>query len=157
MSNVDKYYPVQGVNKFRTVSFPITKEFRVDLANTTGAATYALFQVPAGAIVHGFAVRMASALETAGSGTVQFGFTGKAGQLTAATASGAATAGTILVPNSTAAGAPQLYITTAADTFDLIVATAAATGGIADVFLTYTPIPTEDLNTDDHLSYTPGA
>ena len=43
MFQVDQYFPVQGVNKFRTVSFPITKAFAYDFgAFTSGTATKAI-------------------------------------------------------------------------------------------------------------------
>lgn len=158
---VDKYYPVQGTNKFQTTSFPITKAFVVDLANTTGATTYSLFSVPKGSVVLGFSARMSEAHETGGAGTIQLGFTGVGGMLSTAHASAAATAGTIITGNSNSAlssATYQLpYVLTANDTFDLIVGTAAATAGQVDVYLTYVPVPVDDLSTSEFLTYTPGA
>ena len=155
MSVVDKFYPVQGTNKFQTVSFPITKAFRISLSTAATTGTYTLFTVPKGSVVLGFAARVVNAVETGGAGTVTLGFTGKAGMLSTAVASAAATAGSIIVPNSTAAGGALPYVAAADDTFDLTVTTAALVSGDIDVFLTYVPVPVEDLDTSNFLSYTP--
>lgn len=152
MSNVDKYYPVQGTNKFQTVSFPITKAFKIDMSAGATAATHALCDVPKGAIVLGFAARVVESATSDGSATVRLGFTGVAGQLTAATAVASVTAGTVMV-----ASAPVTYTLTANDTFDLTVGTAALTGGVIDVFLTYIPAPANDLSSTDFLTVTPAA
>lgn len=150
MSKPDKFYPVQGTNKYQTVSFPITKAFRVDFgAGTTG--THAMETFPKGSIILGFCVRIEEAMEAAGSATVQFGFTGKT-MLTSAHGSGTCTLNSILVPlglSSNTASAPEPYILTADDTFDLIVGTTSLTAGKADIFVTYIPIPGESLDTDD--------
>ena len=75
--------------------------------------------------------------------------------------SAAATVGTIITGNSNSAlssGSAQMaYIPTAADTFDFIVGgNVISTGsgaGVIDVFLTYIPLPSEDLSTSEFLSY----
>ena len=161
MFAVDKYYPVQGSNKYETVSFPMTKAFTVDLTNTTDATTYELVTFPKGSIILGFAVRMAEALEATAASTIQFGFTGVGGMLSTAHASAAATAGTIITGNSNSAlSSPTSgkYVLTAADTFDLIVGTAkVSVGGRADCYVVYVPIPQDSLSTSDFLSLSPGA
>jgi hypothetical protein len=162
MFAVDKYYPVQGSNKYETVSFPMTKAFTVDLTNTTGATTYELVTFPKGSIILGFAVRMAEALEATAASTIQFGFTGVGSMLSTAHGSGAATAGTIITGNSNSAlsskTAQMAYVLTAADTFDLIVGTAKiSAGGRADCYVVYVPTPQDSLSTSDFLSLSPGA
>jgi len=154
----DKYYPVQGTNKFKTVSFPITKAFVIDCAAAT-VGTHTLFTVPKGAQVSGWTARVVESVESEGSGTIQLGFAGVGGLQTAALASGAATAGTVLTASSntvlTSNTSYQIpVVLTANDTFDFIVATTNLSAGQIDVFLTYTPIPVDDLSTDEFLTYT---
>jgi len=158
-AKVGKYYPVQGTNKFQTVSFPITKAFRVNLPGKT-AATHTLFSVPKGSIVLGFSARVATAMESTGA-TIQIGFTGVGSMLSTAHASGAATLGTIITGNANSAlsskTSQMVYCPIADDTFDLIVATQDITtalgAGVLDVFLTYVPMPVDPLTTSEFLSY----
>lgn len=153
----DKFYPVQGSNRFMTCSFPITKGFHVDLKGST-AGTHTAFSVPKGSVVLGFSARVTEALESTGI-TVQLGFTGVGSMLSTAHASGAATVGTIITGNSNSAlsskTSQMAYIPTADDTFDIIITgpITTAQSGEFDVFLTYIPIPTEDLSTSEFLSY----
>jgi hypothetical protein len=155
----DKFYPVQGSNRFQTSSFPITKAFRIVCAGST-AGTHTCFSIPKGSKILGFSARMAEALESSGA-TIQLGFTGVGSMLSTVHASGAATAGTIITGNSNSALSSKtcqmVYIPTADETFDFIVGTGAITtgngSGKIDVFLTYIPLPTEDLSTAEFLSY----
>ena len=146
---VDKYYPVQGVNKFQTVSFPMTKAFAVDFgAQSTG--TYQTASFPKGAVILGFSARVTEAMETAGAGTLQLGFTGTQ-MLSSATGSAVAVLDAVLRPSTTAVKVP--LVLTADDTFDIIVGTTSCTAGKVDVFVTYIPLPVDDLSTSDFLSY----
>lgn len=155
MFGVDKYYPVQGTNKFQTVSFPITKAFHVDLKSSTGATTYALFTVPKGAMVLGFVAKVTEAMEATAAATLQLGFTGT-DMLSTAHASATAVLGTIIAPPNTSLFKP--YVLSADDSFDVIIGTAKiSAGGEFDCFLTYIPIPQDPLSTVNFLSYTPGA
>jgi len=166
---VNKYYPVQGVNAFQTVSFPITKAFAVDFGvMTSGTATKALASFPKGAQILSFSVRVTEALETGGAGTIKFGFTATP-MLTSAAVSTDMALGAILGPmfamgvssqvsSLTAAAAYTPIVLKAEDTFDITTGTTApgaATGGAgkADIFVTYVPIPTADLTTANFLSY----
>jgi len=145
LQNVGKYYPVQGTNRFQTVSFPITRAFRIDFgAGTTGTRQTEVF--PKGATVYGFAARVVEAVETAGAGTVQLGFSGT-DALSSALTSGQLTLDTIVGPSTTSDVLP--IVLGAADTFDVILGTTDATAGKVDVFVTYTPIPIVDLSTSD--------
>ena len=161
MFGVDKLYPVQGSNKFQTVSFPITKAFRINLAGST-VGTRTLFRVPKGSLVLGFVGRVSEAMESSGA-TVQIGFTGVGSMLSTAHASGAATLGTIITGNANSAlsskAAQMVYPLTADDTFDCIIGTGDITtgngAGKIDVFLTYIPAPVDDLSTSEFLSYDP--
>lgn len=147
--SVDKYYPVQGTNKFETVSYPMTKAFAVDFgAMTTGTAT--LYSFPKGAVILGFAARVTEAMEAAGAATLQIGFTGTA-MLSSVHASATATLNTIIAPSTTMVLLPLTL--TADDTFDIIIGTTSLTAGKIDIFVTYVPIPIEDLSTSDFLSY----
>ena len=152
---VDKYFPVQGSNKFRTVSFPVTDAFAIDFgAGTTG--THAIKTYKKGSIVLGFVARVTEAMESAGSATIQLGFTGKP-MLTSAIGSGVATLGAVLYPigyssRVSSASSVEAYILAADDSFDLIVGTTSLTAGKVDVFLTYIPIPVDDLTTSDFYS-----
>ena len=158
--NVDKFYPVQGSNKFQTVSFPITKAFRINCVGST-AGTHTCVSLDKGTIVLGFVARVAEAVESSGSATVQLGFTGVGHMLSTAHGSGAATLGTIITGNGGSALSSKTYqaayCLTAADTFDFIVGAAPiSTGsgaGKIDVFLTYIPIPVGDLDTSEFLTY----
>lgn len=154
---IDKFYPVQGTNKFQTVSFPITKAFAVDFgAQTTGNATVALATFPKGAVVLGFAVRITELLVSTAAATIQFGFTGVGGMLSTAHGSGAAAVGTIVTGNSNSALSSKTYqlpyVLTADDTFDLILAVDNPSAGKADCFVTYIPLPTGNVSTADFLS-----
>jgi hypothetical protein len=116
---VSKYYPVQGSNKFETVSFAMTKAFAVDFgAGTTGTHTMARF--PKGALILGFSGRITEAMEAAGSATVQFGFVGTQ-MLSSALGSGVAVLNYIVGPSSTAVVVPIRLA--ADDTFDIVVGT----------------------------------
>jgi len=153
----DKYYPVQGSNKFETVSFPMTKALAVDFgAQSTSNATVALCNFVKGSIILGFAVRITEVLTSTSAATIQFGFTGVGGMLSTAHGSGTAAVGTIITGNSNSALSSKTYqlpyVLTADDTFDLILATDAPSAGKADVFITYIPIPNEALSTSDFLS-----
>lgn len=155
---VDKYYPVQGVNKFQTVSFPITKAFVIDAAAAT-TGTHTLFTLPKGSRVSGWTARVSESVETLGAGTVQMGLTGVGAMLSTVMASGAMTAGTVLgVSSNTVLTSNTSYqipvVLTANDTFDFIVATTGLSAGQIDVFLTYTPLPVDDLTTSEFLTYT---
>lgn len=157
MFSLDKYYPVQGSNKFQTVSFPITKAFAVDFgAQSTANATVALATFPKGSIILGFAVRVTETLASTAAATVQFGFTGVGGMLSTAHGSGAATAGTIITGNSNSALSSKTYqlayALTADDTFDIILATDAPSAGKADCFVTYIPLPMDSIDTANFLS-----
>jgi hypothetical protein len=156
---VDKYFPVQGSNKFQTVSFPITKAFAVDVgAQSTSNATVALATFPKGSVILGFAARVTEALVSTAAATIQLGFTGVGYMLTSVHASGAFTVGTILAPGGAGASAVSSkqycipYVLTADDTFDVILATDAPSAGKADIFVTYVPIPQGNLSTSDFLS-----
>ena len=157
--NVDKYYPVQGSNKFQTVAFPVTKAFRINCVGST-AGTHTCVSLPKGSIVLGFVARVAEALESTGA-TVQLGFTGVGHMLSTAHASGTATLGTIITGNAGSALSSKTYqaayCLTAADTFDFIVGSQAITTGSGagkiDVFLTYIPVPVGDLDTSEFLTY----
>ncbi len=152
MGKVAKHYPVQGSNKFETISFPITKAFAVDFG-AQAVGTVALFTVPKGAICIGISARVTEAMESAfdtGVATVQLGFTGTQ-CLTSAYGSGAATLGLVLQHSSTA----MLPVALAAnDTFDCIIASSDCGAGKAEVYLTYIPVPDgENVSTSDFPSY----
>jgi hypothetical protein len=149
-AQVDKFYPVQGTNKYMTVSFPITKAFRIDFgAQTVGTIECHTF--PKGSMVLGFSARVVEAMESGGAATLQLGFTGKH-MLSSALGSGAATLGLILSPmgfTSNTANACPPYVLTANDTFDSIIASTYCTAGKVDVFVTYIPLPINDLTTTE--------
>jgi len=158
MFQVDKYYPVQGTNKFQTVSFPITKAVSVDFgAQTTANATVALMTIPKGSIVLGFAVRMTELLVSTNAATIQFGFTGVGGMLSTAHGSGAAVVGEIITGNANSALSSKTYqlayVLTADDTFDLILAADKPSAGKADCFITYIPVPDGDIDTANFVSF----
>ncbi len=145
LQNVGKYYPVQGTNRFQTVSFPITRAFRID----AGAGTTATHQTevfPKGAIIHGFSARVVEAFEAAGSATVTMGFTGT-DCLSSALTSATLVLDYIVGPSTTADVLPVTL--KADDTFDVTIATTNLIAGKVDVFVTYTPIPIVDLSTSD--------
>lgn len=150
---VMKYYPVQGTNKFQTVSFPITKAFHVDFgAGTTTLGTVTLQGFKKGSIILGFAARVVEAYESTGSGTFQLGFASTQ-MLSSAIASGVAVLNAVLRPSSTAATTP--LVLTANDTFDFIPGTSVtASAGKVDVYVTYIPMPDNNLTTGDFVSYT---
>lgn len=148
-----KYYPIQGSNKFQTVNFPVTSAFVVDFA-TQVAGTYAVKYFPAGSLILGFYGKITEAMETAGSGTVQMGFTSL--MVTSAHASGTATVGTILAPHFPTSGtvvSHEAIVLTANTAFNCIVATNTCTAGKADVFVTWLPPVAEDLSTDEFPVY----
>ena len=149
MGKVGKYYPVQGSNKFETISFPITKAFALDFG-AQAAGTVALFTVPKGAICIGISARVTEAAESVSAATLQLGFTGTQ-CLTSAYGTGAMTLGAVLTHSSTGIMPRALA---ANDTFDSIVASTAFTAGKAEVYLTYIPVPDgENVSTSDFPSY----
>lgn len=150
---VMKYYPVQGTNKFQTVSFPITKAFHVDFgAGTTTLGTVTLEAFKKGSIILGFAAKVVEGYESTGSGTFQIGFASTQ-MLTSALSSSVAVLGAVLRPSSSAATTP--HVLTADDTFDFVPGTSVtASAGKVDVFVTYIPMPNEDLTTADFKSFT---
>lgn len=157
MSTPTKYYPVQGSNKFQTVSFPITKAFAVDFGVVaTGTATKTLVSFPKGSQILGFACRITEAMESSNAATIQFGFSSL--MVSSAHGSATATVGTIIAPHSPTSGTVVSYepvVLTADDTFDLIVGgNKIDTGGAgkADCFVTYVPLPQEALTTAEFLS-----
>lgn len=151
--SVMKYYPIQGTNKFQTVSVPITKAFTVDFgAGTTTLGTVTLEAFQKGSIVLGFAAKVQEGYQSTGSGTFQIGFTGTQ-LITSALSSSVAVLGAVLRPSSTAATTP--HVLTADDTFDFIPGTSVtASAGKVDVFVTFIPMPNEALTTSDFKSYT---
>jgi len=168
MFGPNKYFPIQGIELFETVSFPITKAFHVDFgAMTTGTGTAAIAQFPKGAQVLSFPVRIVEAMNTGGAGTVKFGFTATP-MLTSAAVSTDASLNSILGPmyamgvsslvsSLTAVSAYTPIVLKANDTFDITVATTApgattAGAGKADCYVTYVPIPYGTITTSDFLS-----
>ncbi len=158
MFQIERHFPVQGSNKFETVSFTITKAVAVDFgAMTTGTGTRALFSLPKGTLVLGSVVRIKELLVSTAAATVQFGFTAQK-VLTTATGSGVAVVGAILpamqltFTSDTAVSAAAPYTLEAADTFDIILAVDKPSAGKADIFLTYVPVPTGDIDTANFLS-----
>ena len=164
MFQVDKYHPVQGVNKFQTVSFPITKAVAVDFgAQTTANATVELCTIPKGSIVLGISVRITETLASTNAATIQFGFTGTP-MLTAALTSASTDAaagqvhGAIYAMGSSLASSGTAWVSytpmqlRADDTFDCILATDPPSAGKADCYITYIPVPSGDIDTANFLS-----
>jgi len=154
----NKYYPVQGTNKFETVSFPITKAFRVNLAGST-VGSNSLFLLPPGTMVLGFYGKMVEALASSSVATFQIGFTGTQ-MLSDATGSTTASLGAIIAPPKSTDSSNvhiETYILTAQDSFDCIIATdPISTGsgaGKIDIFLTYVPYIAEALTTSEFPVY----
>ena len=151
MSTPGKYYPMQGATKYETVSFPITKAFRVDFGAATSGSTRPCVIFPKGAIVLGFSCRVTEAYESAGAGTISVGFTGTQ-MLSSATGSGVAVLGAIIGKSSTSINGG--VVLTADDAFDVTSdASGAATAGKLDVFVHYIPVPGEPLNSTDFREY----
>lgn len=152
--SVDKYYPVQGSNKFQTVSFPITKAVAIDFGAQGSSGTAATFSLPKGSLVLGFAVRFVEAYESTGASApvgVKLGFTGTE-LLTSPITSSVGIVGAVVGPSTTAVKVPRVL--TADDTFDVIIgASGGALSGKVDVFITYVPIPVPNLSTKEFLSY----
>lgn len=149
---VTKYFPVQGSNKFQTVSFPITKAVMIDFGAQGSSGTATTFSLPKGSQVVGFTARVTEAYESSGDGTFQLGFSGTE-MLTSAVTSAVAVLGACLGPVQSTAGAGVLTLS-ADDTFDVIIGTSGgATAGKVEVFITYVPIPVQALTSTDFLSY----
>ena len=144
--SVQKYYPVQGINKFETVSFPMVKAFKIDLSGLAVGTTTTV-QFPKGSIILGFVVRSTSTAASSGGGTATFGFTGK--MVTSALAASSLADGAV---NGTADGGGPIVLT-ADDTFDVAVATATFESGAVDVFVFYVPMPNEDLDSDSFQNF----
>ena len=146
--SVQKYYPVQGTNKFQTVSFPMVKAFSIDFgAQAVGTDTTAQF--PKGAMILGFIARVTEAASSAGgTATLQIGFSGTS-MLSSAIAESSLTDGAVFGANGSAPIVLSDY-----DTFDSIVGTEAFTSGKIDVFVLYVPLPSESLDSDNFAEYT---
>jgi hypothetical protein len=150
MFQVDKYYPVQGVNKFQTISFPITKGVAVDFGAVSASGVVVLDTIPKGALVLSIWGRMTEAYETAGTGAgFTLGLTGTP-LLSSAHGSSSAGLGVIVAPPDSSG---MSIVLTANDTVDLTIGTSgAATAGKMDVYISYIPTPVGDLTTADFLS-----
>lgn len=154
MGKVDKFYPVQGSNKFETVSFPITKAFHIDMGGNT-SKTNKLYAVPKGSLILGFAARITEAFVTgADTNTFQLGFVGTQ-MLSSKQSSSKTSVGVYIGPSTTAVKVPVLLSTqvTTSYLFQTVVSD-CYTAGQVDVFLTYIPHPQDSLSTSDFLSYT---
>lgn len=163
----DVYYPVQGSNKFKTVSFPITRAFRIDFgAITTAGAPQEAIQIPKGSVVVGWVGRVVEAMEGLGAATISLGLGvsaagGGAGlMVTSALASGAMTVGTIIAPHrssslisSAAAYCDVVYCSTGPKYFQIWNGATGCSAGKIDIFLTYIPLPLEDLSTKEFRQF----
>jgi len=149
--SVNKYYPMQGTNKYETVSFPITKGFMVDFGAATSSSTNGTETFPKGSIILGFTCVVTEAFETAGTGTIVCGFTGTQ-MLSSLIGSGAATVGDVFGKSTTSiSGGITL---TAEDAFDVTTDNSgAATAGKMDVFVTYVPAPLQGLSSAEANEY----
>lgn len=152
-STVSKFYPVQGSNKFETVSFPITKAFAVDMGAGT-SKTNKLFAFPKGSIILGFAAKITEAVDLASAtATFQLGFVGTQ-MLSSKHTTGKAALDVWIGPSSTAVKIPLVLSTNVTSSYTFqVVASDSFTAGKADVYVTYIPHPHGTLSTADFLSY----
>jgi len=143
---VTKYYPVQGTNKFQTVSFPMVKAFMVDFgAQAVGTANLPV-TFPKGSTILGIVLRFTEAAASGGAATAEF-------KIGAATTGALALASMVsgAVVGSTTATTP--VVLTADTAFTITVALAAMTAGKAEVFVIYSPIPNEALDTSNFAEF----
>lgn len=148
-----KYYPVQGSNKFGTVSFPMTKAFRIDCGAMVTQAATAVETFTKGTIILGWVGRVVEAFEGLGAATLIFGFTGTH-MISTTLATGALTLGKIVCQAkfttlTDVLGYVPYVCSTGDDTFDVTCATTGLSAGKIDIFITYIPLPSEDLSTKD--------
>ncbi len=133
MSLTKNYF--NGISNFPNSAPQCTLDFRLDCgAQAAGTAT--LETLPKGSVVVGFRAVVTEAVTSAGSATVQLGFTGKT-MLSAATAKATLVAGYVLGPDESADAA--VYTLGVSDTFDSIVGTATCTAGKFDITIFYHP------------------
>lgn len=142
VARVDRYFPIQGSNKWETVNFEMTKAIHVDVSAGT-VATHDTFILPKNVIVTGIVCRVHTA--TAGGTVVA---------TVGSTSTSAHAAGS-------AAGALQGAIPTEANAYlssatavQVTIGTAAMTAGKVDIYVSYIPYPLEDLDPNVHASYT---
>lgn len=144
--SVQKYY-LNGNEKFATVAPIVTEAFHIDFgAQTTANGARTLVNFPKGTVIVGWAGRIVEAAESLGSGTMAFGFTGTI-MVSSALGSGAMTLGAMIRPSSTHEDNGPLVLT-ADDTFDATNATTGMSAGKVDVYVTYIPLPKDNLDTN---------
>ena len=126
--------PMYGQNKadglVSDVSRVKVKKMRLDFG-AQAVGTDAIHTFSKGDVILAISATVTEAMTSGGSATISLGFTGTS-QLIAATAKGSVTVGVVLSPSDKGA-----YVLAADDTFDSIVATAAATAGKCDIEVWY--------------------
>lgn len=150
--SASKFFPVQGVEKFETVSFPVTKAVKVDFsAATTG--TYTVLSIPAQSIILAAAAHFTEGYESAGSGTIKLNISGTVISTTSLSSSVASL--DAWAPFYTLASGGLIDSVTVPGKVQLVVETSgAASAGKADVFVTYLELPKESLGDTDFVSVT---
>lgn len=108
-------------------------DFGMQEANTATTQTF-----KKGDMILGFSAVVTEAMTSAGSATIQLGFSGTT-MLSAAVAKATAVVDYPIGPDNASDAAP--YVLTADDTFDSIVGTATATAGKVDVTVWYIEAP----------------
>jgi hypothetical protein len=126
--------PMYGQNKadglVSDVSRVKVKKMRLDFG-AQAVGTDAIHTFSKGDVILAISATVTEAMTSGGNGTFSLGFTGTS-QLIAATAKGSVSAGAVLSPSDKGA-----YVLAADDTFDSIIATAAATAGKCDIEVWY--------------------
>ena len=144
--------PLYGQNKADTLLSEISnvkvRQFKVDFgAQAAGTATTESFVK--GDTIISFSGVVTEAMTSGGSATIQLGFTGKT-MLSPAVAKATAVADYPIAPDESADAA--VYVLTADDTFDSIVATATATAGKVDVSVWYIAAPSVSSDAQEYVT-----
>ena len=135
--SVQRYFPMQGSNRFGTTSFPIVKSFRID-AGAQAATTATTEKFHKGDMILGFQAKVTEAFTSSDATSVVLGFTNTT------MLSSSVTKGSYVVNyiTGTKNADSQVLTLTADDTFDVTIsATCTLTAGKVDVHVMYVPAP----------------
>lgn len=140
---VQRYYPMQGTNKYESTSFPMVKSFRVDAGALGSDATGTTVTFSKGSLILGFQVVVTEAMDSASDGaSLQFGFTGNRMKSAATAQASLDAVGDVVGPNQTNGEEACPYLLTADDTFDVIASgSQALSAGKFDIHVFYIPPP----------------
>jgi len=147
-----RFYNADGKagKKFQTTGFIRVDSFRLDVGVHAQDETQVARWYKKGDMILGFRARVTEIVESEGAGTLQLGFTGIRMLSAAIALANMDAIGDLIGPDLTNGAENGPYLLPADDSFDVINATAAFTGGKFDVDVVLLPADPEDLGSNFH-------